>query len=137
MGRQPGLFTIGAAAKAAEVGVETIRYYQRRGLLREPERAPGQVRRYGPADVQRLQFIKAAQRLGFSLDDVAHLLRLEDGTQCAEARQLAAHKLELVRERLDSLRRIETALSSLVASCESHEGDITCPLMVALGSRPR
>jgi MerR family mercuric resistance operon transcriptional regulator len=137
MERQPRLLTIGAFAKAAEVGVETIRYYQRRGLLREPERAPGQVRRYGPADVQRLQFIKAAQRLGFSLDDVAHLLQLEDGTQCAQAQQLAAHKLELVRERLDSLRRIEAALSGLVASCKTHQGDITCPLITALSSQAR
>lgn len=137
MERQPRALTIGAVAKAAEVGVETIRYYQRRGLLREPERPPGQVRRYGPADVQRLQFIKAAQRLGFSLDDVANLLQLEDGTECAQARLLAARKLELVRERLDSLRRIEAALSSLVASCEMHQGDITCPLIVALSSQAR
>lgn len=89
--------TIGALARAAGVNVETIRYYQRRGLLREPARPHGGIRRYKKADLDRVQFVKAAQRLGFSLREIAELLRLEDGTQCEEASALAEHKLSDVR----------------------------------------
>lgn len=77
--------TIGGLARAANVNVETIRYYQRRGLLSEPKRPPGGIRRYGFADIDRLTFVKTAQHLGFSLDEISDLLRLEDGTHCEEA----------------------------------------------------
>jgi len=74
----PQSLTIGAAAAAASVGVETIRFYQRKGLLDEPDRPPGRIRRYAQRDVARVRFIKSAQRLGFSLDEVSGLLVLED-----------------------------------------------------------
>ena len=77
---------IGAFARAAGVNVETIRFYQRRGLLAEPDKPYGGIRRYGEADVARVRFVKSAQRLGFSLDDVAGLLKLADGTHCGAAR---------------------------------------------------
>jgi MerR family transcriptional regulator, mercuric resistance operon regulatory protein len=77
--------TIGAFAEAAGVNVETIRFYQRKGLLVEPDRPQGGIRRYGDVDVTRVRFVKAAQRLGFSLDEIGELLRLEDGTHCKEA----------------------------------------------------
>ncbi|GHK89984.1 hypothetical protein ECZU17_59210 [Escherichia coli] len=77
--------TIGVFAKAAGVNVETIRFYQRKGLLREPDKPYGSIRRYGEADVVRVKFVKSAQRLGFSLDEIAELLRLDDGTHCEEA----------------------------------------------------
>ncbi len=77
--------TIGVFAKAARVNVETIRFYQRKGLLPEPDKPYGSIRRYGEADVTRVRFVKSAQRLGFSLDEIAELLRLEDGTHCEEA----------------------------------------------------
>src|SRR5574337_1154962 len=77
-------FSIGAFAKAAGVNVETIRFYQRKRLLAEPARPPGGIRRYGNAEVARVKFVKSAQRLGFSLDEVAQLLRLEDGTHCKD-----------------------------------------------------
>lgn len=134
MGPPDSPLTIGALGKAAGVGVETIRYYQRRGLLPEPTRPPGQIRRYGAREVQRLRFIRAAQDLGFSLDEVASLLTLDDGTQCAQAKDIAIQKLAVVRERLESLRRMEAALAGLVASCEKHTGEIACPLIAALGS---
>ena len=78
-----GNLTIGAFAKSAEVNIETIRFYQRKGLLVEPDRPYGGIRRYGEADVARVKFVKTAQRLGFSLDEVGQLLRLEDGTHCS------------------------------------------------------
>lgn len=124
--------TIGAFAKAAGVNVETIRFYQRRGLLLEPDRTHGSIRRYGRADVERVRFVKSAQRLGFSLDEVGHLLTLEDGAHCSEAAELAALRLADVRARLADLKRMEAALSQLVSQCTAHGGDISCPLISAL-----
>ncbi|MDD3577045.1 MAG: MerR family transcriptional regulator, partial [Halothiobacillus sp.] len=85
--------SIGVLAKSAGVNVETIRFYQRKGLLPEPDKPYGSIRRYGEADVARVRFVKSAQRLGFSLDEIAELLHLEDGTHCEQASRLAEHKL--------------------------------------------
>ena len=124
--------TIGALAKAAGVSVETIRFYQRKGLLQEPDRPPGGIRRYGDAHLARVHFIKAAQRLGFTLLDVAELLRLEDGTNCGEARRLAEDRLSDVRDRLASLQHIESALRQVVAHCSVARGRVKCPLIACL-----
>lgn len=132
MHRKGETMTIGGLAKAAGVHVETIRYYQRRGLLPEPERPYGSIRRYGSADVARLTFVKTAQRLGFSLNEVAELLRLEDGTHCEEASTLAEHKLEDVRKKIEGLQRIEQVLDELVHRCHTKGGNITCPLIASL-----
>lgn len=132
MQSEPSGLTIGAVARAAGVNVETVRFYQRRALLAEPDRPHGSIRRYGPADVARVKFVKAAQRLGFSLDEVAGLLELDDGTHCAQARQLAEAKLADVRARLRDLRRIESLLSALVRDCDSTHGTVACPLIAAL-----
>jgi len=127
-----GRLTIGTFAKAAGVNLETIRFYQRKGLLPEPDRPPGGIRRYGQGDVARVKFIKSAQRLGFSLEEVSHLLKLEDGTHCSEAAELAALRLADVRARLADLKRMETALSTLVDQCCSNHGSISCPLIASL-----
>ncbi len=124
--------SIGALAEAAGVNVETVRFYQRRGLMREPARPHGGIRRYAAADLARVRFIKAAQRLGFSLDEVAELLKLDDGTQCHVARGLAERKRAEVREKLSNLRRIEAALGELVAHCKSARGNVSCPLISTL-----
>ncbi len=126
--------TIGVFAAAARVNVETIRFYQRKGLLPEPHKPHGSIRRYCAADVQRVRFVKSAQRLGFSLDEIAELLRLEDGAHCKEAGTLAEHKLKDVREKLADLRRMEAALSVLVRSCRATKGNVSCPLIAALYS---
>lgn len=124
--------SIGAFAKAAGVNVETIRFYQRKGLLPEPDKPYGGIRRYGVADVRRVRFVKSAQRLGFSLDEVGELLRLEDGTHCEETSSLAEHKLKDVREKLADLRRMEAALSKLVRACHATGGNVACPLIASL-----
>ncbi len=124
--------TIGAFARAGDVNVETIRFYQRKGLLAEPDRPYGSIRRYGPTDVARVRFIKSAQRMGFSLDEVAQLLQLEDGTHCHEAAELAEHKLADVRARLADLTRMEATLSDLVGKCKSQSGNVCCPLIASL-----
>jgi MerR family mercuric resistance operon transcriptional regulator len=124
--------TIGTFAKAADVNVETIRFYQRKKLLLAPERSYGKIRHYGKADVARVKFVKAAQRLGFSLDEIAELLKLEDGTHCSEAAELASLRLIDVRARLANLKRMETVLSKLVGKCRALHGNVSCPLIDAL-----
>ena len=126
------MLTIGAFADAGGVNVETVRFYQRKGLLIEPKKPLGGIRRYGQVDVARLRFIKSAQRMGFSLDEVADLLRLEDGAHCQEARALAARKLDDVRGRLADLSRMERVLSDLVGACESSKGSVDCPVIASL-----
>lgn len=123
---------VGAFAAAAGVTVETIRFYQRKGLLPAPTRMYGQIRRYGEADVARVKFVKSAQRLGFTLEEIAGLLTLEDGSHCDDARVMAEQKLGDVRAKLRDLRRIESVLKQLVADCRASPGTITCPLIAAL-----
>lgn len=127
--------TIGVLAEEAGVGVETIRFYQRKGLLAEPDRPYGSIRRYSPSDVARVRFIRSAQRVGFSLDEVAGLLKLDDGTHCDEARVLAEHKLDDVRGKLADLRRIEAALAHLVEECCASRGRVYCPLIATIQER--
>lgn len=127
--------TIGTFARVAGVHVETIRFYQRKGLLPEPDKPYGSIRRYGTADVARVQFVKSAQRLGFSLDEISRLLLLDDGTHCDEARELGEKKLAGVRDKLADLQRIEAVLISLVERCRTTQGKISCPLIASLVKR--
>lgn len=135
MDKRANDLTIGAFAEAAGVNVETIRFYQRKGLLPEPDKPYGSIRRYGESDVARVRFVKSAQRLGFSLDEVAGLLTLDDGAHCDEARELAEHKLTDVRSKLADLRRIESVLATLVHDCCVSHGKVSCPLIAALQDR--
>lgn len=124
--------TIGRLAAAAGVNVETVRYYQRVKLMPVPKKAAGGIRRYGTGELSRLRFIKTAQGLGFTLEEVADLVKLDDGTHCTKAHAIALHKLEAVRARLRDLQRIEKALARLVRQCETHRGAIRCPLIDSL-----
>ncbi len=126
--------TIGQFAAMAAVSVETIRFYQRKGLLPAPLRKGGNIRRYGTAEVGRLRFIKSAQNLGFSLDEVAELLKLEDGAHCREASSLAEAKLVDIRKKLAELSRMEAVLSGLVSACQVGQGKVSCPLIGAFHS---
>lgn len=128
----PQTYTIGSMAEHTGVHVETIRYYQRRGLVGEPRRPPGRIRRYTEDHVRRLRFIRQAQALGFSLDEVSELLKLEDGAHCREARALGARRLADVRNRLAHLQRIESTLAELVDRCGSVRGRVRCPLISSL-----
>jgi MerR family mercuric resistance operon transcriptional regulator len=129
-------YTIGRLAAAAGVHVETVRYYQRVRLMPVPKRAPGGIRRYGRAELSRLQFIKTAQALGFTLEEIADLVKLDDGTQCREAHAIAVQKLAAVRARLHDLRSIENALARLVRQCETRRGAVRCPLIESLTQQP-
>lgn len=125
-------FTIGSLAKVTGVHIETIRYYQRRGLVDEPGKPLGGIRRYDERHARRLKFIRKAQTLGFSLEEVADLLALEDGQHCREAERVGAAKLAKVREHIAQLQRVETVLAALVEQCHCNRGTVHCPLIVSL-----
>lgn len=124
--------TIGAFARAAGVNVETIRFYQRWSLLPEPDRPYGGIPRNGATDVTRVKFVKSAPRLGFSLDDIAQLLKLTEVTHCAQARRLGEEKLAEVRIKLVDLTRMEAVLARLVEECGAGGGTRSCPLIQAM-----
>ena len=123
---------IGQLAASAGVGIETIRYYQRRKLLGTPPKPYGSQRLYPPAYVDRLRFIKRAQALGFSLDDVAALLQLNDGTGHARARRLAAARLEAIEARITDLAAMKDVLAQLIRDCAHAEGRVPCPIIATL-----
>ena len=125
-------FTIGDVAEAAGVGVETVRYYERRGLVPQPNRGLGSYRRYGNGHVSRIRFIKRAQALGFSLEEIESLLELEDGTDRRSIRRIAAARIEDTRRRIADLRRIERVLAHLVHECEAHARSPRCPIIAAI-----
>lgn len=129
--------TIGRLAAAADVNVETVRYYQRLKLMPVPKKAPGGIRRYGASELSRLQFIKTAQGLGFTLAEVAELVGLDDGTGCRAAQTIAQRKLHAVRLRLRQLKQIEKVLAQLVSRCETRRGAIRCPLIDSLSTNAR
>ena len=126
--------TIGSLAQSAGVNVETVRYYQRRGLLDEPAKPPGGHRRYAPAAATRVRFIKRAQHLGFTLEEVKGLLRLEDGQSCRETRLLAEHKLALIEVRITDLGRMRRLLKALIAECAEGRRPRSCPIIATLSA---
>jgi MerR family mercuric resistance operon transcriptional regulator len=128
----PQGLTIGQLAKAAEVNVETIRYYQRRRLLPQPGKPAGGFRRYSPALVRRVRFIKRAQAIGFTLQEIASLLSLDDAHACAETRALAARKLASIDRKLADLAAMREALAGLVRQCGSAAGASPCPIIGVL-----
>jgi MerR family mercuric resistance operon transcriptional regulator len=127
--------TIGGLAKAAGVNIETIRFYQRIGLVHAPEKPLRGVRRYANDDIARLRFIKRAQELGFVLAEIRNLLTLESGQSCSNARALAAQKLRVIESRLADLGRMRDALKELVARCDVRRGKVACPIIVTLSQR--
>ena len=126
--------TIGLLAHAAEVNVETIRYYQRRGLLEEPAKPPRGRRRYPSAAVRRIRFVKRAQQLGFTLEEVKSLLQLEDDQSCRETRLLAEQKLLVIERRLADLTRVRRVLKGLIAKCVEGNRPRSCPIIASLSS---
>ena len=124
---------IGELARSVDVNVETIRYYQRIGLLQLPPKPFGGMRSYSEEDLQRLRFIRRAQQLGFSLEDIGELLELSS-FDCERVEKLAAEKLSQVRTRLRQLRKIESILSKTVDQCARRKGNQPCPTIETLVS---
>ena len=128
------MVTIGEVARLAGVGVETVRFYEREGLIVQPGREEGRVRRYPSGTVVRLQFIRRAKDLGFSLEEIRELLQLGENpeTACSDVRARAEEKIRAIDEKLVGLTRVRAALVKLTAACgEARSG--TCPILDALG----
>ncbi len=129
--------TIGQLAKAAGVNVETIRYYQRIELVAEPVKPAQGYRRYPSSIVERIRFIKRAQELGFSLDEITDLLSLND-RDCDEARTIAEHKQQIIRQRIDDLSAMQRELSKLIKACKKNvSGQVRCAIIATLTKDPR
>lgn len=121
-------FTIGKLAAAAGVNVETVRYYQRQGLLREPEKNGG-FRHYGSDHLTRLRFIRRAKDAGFSLEEIRTLLDLDDVTERGRIRDLARHRLGEIEARMADLQQLARQLRSLIDQCEHSAVDQCCPII--------
>lgn len=130
----PRPYTIAGLAVAAGVHVETIRYYQRLGLMPEPPRPIGSIRRYTAADAERLRFIKRAQAMGFTLAEVASLITLQARRSCRATRDVAATKLRLLDERICELRELRKELAGLIAECDANTQEAKCPVIERLAS---
>ena len=128
----PKAMTIGQLAKAAGVGVETIRYYQRRGLLATPTKPLGGQRHYADATVRHLAFIRRAQQMGFSLEEIVVLMKLRDGTRCGEGQAHAQKKLDELSARVAELNRMRKQLKAIVVACDANKRKAACPLIRAL-----
>lgn len=127
--------TIGEAARRACVGVETIRFYERRGLIEQPPKPQGSgFRVYAPEQVKRIRFIREAQQIGFSLREIAELLALEadPAADCSAVRHQAETKLDEVRRKIEQLQRIGSALEALIGLCPGAGGLQTCTILDAL-----
>jgi MerR family mercuric resistance operon transcriptional regulator len=126
--------TIGQLARQAQVNVETIRYYERRDLIEQPERPGSGFRRYGPEVIVRICFIKRAQDLVFSLGEISDLLslRVDPQSTCADVRLRAEDKIADIEEKVQDLQKMKSALEKLAASCHGRGPVSACPVLDAL-----
>jgi len=129
-----GDLTIGRLARRAQVNVETIRYYERRGLIPKPPRSSSGYRLYPQEAVTRIRFIKRAKELGFSLKEISELLslRVEPNTTCGDIRRRAEAKIVDIEGRIETLQRMKRALMELVALCQGRGPISECPILEAL-----
>lgn len=128
---------IGELAFRAGVNVQTVRYYERRGLLREPKRTSSGYRHYPAESLERLQFIKRAQELGFTLEEIGELLdlRVEDPASCSVVAERTRSKLADVRRKIRELQRMETALKDLGSACLTRTPTAECPILESLAEK--
>lgn len=130
--QQPKDLTIGKFAAAADVGVETVRFYQRRGLLSTPKRIDG-FRHYDESDVSRLRFIRQAQAAGFTLEEIRQLLALDSGEDRAAAREMASKRLAELDARMEALQHARASLQKLVSECAIGKTG-PCPILKSFGA---
>ena len=124
--------SIGQLAKQAAVAIDTVRYYERNGLLAPAGRLASGYRRYGKVEVMRLRFIRRAKSLGFSLDDVRTLLALSDERDIAKVKLTAANKRDEIDQRIVELQRMRAGLDTLISACPGHGRAEDCPILNAL-----
>ncbi len=126
--------TIGQLAKRAEVGVETVRFYERKALLAEPDRRPSGNRQYDEEVVNRLRFIKRAKELGFTLNEIKELLslRIDPSTTCADVKNRAEEKIGDIQAKIRTLQRMKKALVKVTKACSGRGAISECPILDAL-----
>jgi MerR family transcriptional regulator, copper efflux regulator len=129
---------IGEVSKRAHVGIETIRYYEREGLLSEPERRPSGFRQYDESVVARLQFIRRAKDLGFTLREIGELLGLwYEKVKCVHVRQHAEQKMKDIEAKIAALQHMKRSLRKLIHMCENRNSLEACPLLEGLDGGKR
>lgn len=126
--------TIGRVAAASEVNIETIRYYQRIGLIQEPVKPAYGYRVYPPETIERIRFIKRAQQLGFSLKEIADLLELGDG-HCSDVMQRAEQKRAHIQQQIKDLQKLQDTLDTLINTCRADSATTHCPIVETLTSK--
>ena len=124
-------YTIGRLAKAAGINVETVRYYQRIGLVDEPAKPPQGFRKYKYEVLEQLKFIKRAQKLGFSLQEIADLLEFGQGN-CRDVRKRAEQKRDKIEKQIRDLQVLQATLEQLINACHSGKGKQSCPIVETL-----
>lgn len=131
--------SIGQVAKQAGVGVETVRFYEREGLLEKPPRRPSGYRLYEPAVTARLRFIRAAKQLGFTLQEIRELLalRVESRARCSDVKRLAEAKIAEIEAKIATLQRMRRALRGLAKACDEGRPTSECPILEALQKEER
>ena len=122
---------IGQLAKLAGINIESVRFYERKGLIIQPIKPQQGYRQYPDKTLQRILFIKRAQKLGFTLEEISDLLAMETA-KCNEVQELAKSKLEDVRTRLADLSRMESVLVDLLISCKTNPNNAECPIIDSL-----
>lgn len=133
------IFTIGKVARMSGVGIETIRFYEREGLIPEPPRRDSGYRQYPPATIERVRFVKRAKDLGFTLAEIKELLNLSVGPKatCADVKRKAVEKIKEVDAKISDLKRIRKALNRLTDQCRGKGPVSECPILENLESRGR
>lgn len=130
---------IGQLAKATDVNIDTIRYYERIGLIPEPSRQKSGYRQYSERDIAQIRFIRRAQKLGFSLKEIGELLalRVDSVETCDQVRQRAEEKVDVIENKIEALQRMHTILSDLIRSCDQRELSGICPILDVLTGQGR
>jgi len=131
-----GTLRIGEVARLAGVNIQTLRYYERRGILEQPQRSRSGYRQYPVETVELVRMIKRAQKLGFSLDEIERLLRIRKGGNgaCTRARDIAAHKLRLLNERIEELADVKRTLEELIRDCQPRRPAEDCGVLSAISN---
>ena len=125
--------TIGRMAEQAGVGIDTVRFYERRGLLPEPRRTAAGYRLYGEDSINRIRFVRRAKRLGFTLDEIENLLKLQDqGGRKSEVKEITTRKLQQIDAKIADLSRMRTVLKTLATECSGRGNVSSCPIIEAM-----
>lgn len=131
--------TIGQLAKQTDMSLETIRFYEREGLIESPPRRPSGYRAYPPETVQRIRFIRTAKELGFSLKEIGELLalRVDPVESCTHVKTIAEDKITDIEQRIRRLQRMRKTLRKLVTACDAREATSDCPILDSLDKEGR